>query len=160
MEPTRLLCPWNFPGKNTGVGCHFLLVGIFLTQGSNPYLLCLLNWQVDFFFNFCTACVCVCMLSHVQLFVGPRTVACQVPLSMEFVDCSLPGSSVYGIFRQEILEWVAISSSRGASGPRDRAWAPCIGRCILHHCAIREALFVHVQTSISVNAIKKQLTKS
>ena len=33
--PTRLLCPWDFPGKNTGVGCHFLLQGIFPTQGSN-----------------------------------------------------------------------------------------------------------------------------
>jgi len=29
LQPTRLLCPWNFPGKNTGVGCHFLLQGIF-----------------------------------------------------------------------------------------------------------------------------------
>ena len=43
LKPTRLLCPWNFPGKNTGGGCHFLLQGIFLkTQGSN---LCLLHWQ-------------------------------------------------------------------------------------------------------------------
>ena len=33
--PARLLYPWNFPDKNTGVGCHFLLQGIFLTQGSN-----------------------------------------------------------------------------------------------------------------------------
>ena len=32
----RLLCPWDFPGKNTGVGCHALVQGIFLTQGSNP----------------------------------------------------------------------------------------------------------------------------
>ena len=32
----RLLCPWNSSGKNTGVGCHSLLQGIFLTQGSNP----------------------------------------------------------------------------------------------------------------------------
>ena len=38
-SPTRLLCPWDFPDKNTGVGCHFLLQGIFLTQGSNPHLL-------------------------------------------------------------------------------------------------------------------------
>ena len=35
---TRLLCPLNFPGKNTGVGCHFLRQGIFLTQGLNPVL--------------------------------------------------------------------------------------------------------------------------
>ena len=35
----RLLCPWNFPGKNAGVGCHFLLQGIFPTEGLNPCLL-------------------------------------------------------------------------------------------------------------------------
>ena len=37
---------WDFPGKNTGVGCHALLQGIFLTQGSTPGLLHLLHWQV------------------------------------------------------------------------------------------------------------------
>ena len=45
LQPTRLLCLWDSPGKNTGVGCHFLLQGIFLTQGSNPCLLHLLCWQ-------------------------------------------------------------------------------------------------------------------
>ena len=34
----RLLCPWDFPSKNTGVGCHFLLQGVFMTQGSSPCL--------------------------------------------------------------------------------------------------------------------------
>ena len=38
---------WDYPGKDTGVGCHFLLQGAFLTQRSNPHLLGLLNWQVD-----------------------------------------------------------------------------------------------------------------
>ena len=38
-------CPWDSPGKNTGVGFHFLLWGIFPTQGSNPQFLCLLHWQ-------------------------------------------------------------------------------------------------------------------
>ena len=33
LEPARLLCPWNFPGKNTGMGCHFLLQGIFSNPG-------------------------------------------------------------------------------------------------------------------------------
>ena len=42
-----LLCPWDSPGKNTGVGCHFLLQGVFPTQGSNSCLLCLQHWQVD-----------------------------------------------------------------------------------------------------------------
>ena len=43
LQPARLLCPWDFPDKNTGEGCHFLLQGIFPTQGSNPRLLCLLQ---------------------------------------------------------------------------------------------------------------------
>ena len=36
LEPASLLCPWNSPGKNTGVGCHALLQGIFPTQGTEP----------------------------------------------------------------------------------------------------------------------------
>ena len=39
LQATRLLCPWNSPGKNTGIGGHALLQKIFLTQGSNPCLL-------------------------------------------------------------------------------------------------------------------------
>ena len=39
QQPARLLCLWNFPGKNTGVGCHFFLHGILQTQGLNPHLL-------------------------------------------------------------------------------------------------------------------------
>ena len=38
--PARLLCPWGFPGQNTGIGCHFLLLGIFPAQGPN-------SWQAD-----------------------------------------------------------------------------------------------------------------
>ena len=41
LQPARLLCSWDFPGKNNGVGCHFLLQGTFPTQDSN---LCLLNF--------------------------------------------------------------------------------------------------------------------
>ena len=44
-HPARLL--WDFPGKTTGVDCHFLLQRIFLTHGSDSCLLCLLHWQVD-----------------------------------------------------------------------------------------------------------------
>ena len=47
--PTRLRCPWNFPGKNTEVGCHFLHQRSFLTQGSNPSLSHLLHWREDYF---------------------------------------------------------------------------------------------------------------
>ena len=47
LQPERLLCPWDFPGKNTGAGCHSLRQGIFPTQGSNQHLLRLLRWQAD-----------------------------------------------------------------------------------------------------------------
>ena len=42
----RLLCPCDFPGRNTGVGCHFLLQGIFLTQGLNSHLKLLTNYSL------------------------------------------------------------------------------------------------------------------
>ena len=47
LEPAGLLCPWNSPGKNTGMGCHFLLQEIFSTQGPTLYLMQLLPWQAD-----------------------------------------------------------------------------------------------------------------
>ena len=47
LLPTRLLCPWDYPGKNNGGGCHFLLQGIFPTQELNLSFLRLLHWQVD-----------------------------------------------------------------------------------------------------------------
>ena len=45
LQPTRLLCPWDFPGKNAGVGCHALLQGSSPIQGSNLHLVCLQQWQ-------------------------------------------------------------------------------------------------------------------
>ena len=44
LQPARLLCPWDSPGKNTGAGGHFLLQGVFPAQGSNSGLL---HWQGD-----------------------------------------------------------------------------------------------------------------
>ena len=52
------------------------------------------------------------------------------------MDCSLPGSSVHGILQARILEWVAISFSRGSSRPRDQTWVSgvsWVGRWILYH---------------------------
>ena len=39
LQPARLFCPWNFPGNNTGMGCHFVVQGIFMTQGV-PHISC------------------------------------------------------------------------------------------------------------------------
>ena len=58
------------------------------------------------------------------------------------MDCSPPSSSVHGIFQARILEWVAISFSRGSSWPRDQTQVSCIaGRCFTT-CAIMEAPFI------------------
>ena len=72
-QSTRLLCPWDSPGKNTGVGCHFLLQ-------------------------------CMKVKSESE-------VAQSCPTLHDPMDCSLPGSSVHGIFQARVLEWGAIASS-------------------------------------------------
>ena len=55
------------------------------------------------------------------------------------VDCSPPGSSVHGILQARILEWVAISFSRGSSQPRDRSWVTHIAGRRFNLCTTREA---------------------
>ena len=70
-QPTRLPCPWDSPGKSTGVGCHFLL-----------------------------QCMKVKSTSEV---------AQSCPTPRDPMDCSLPGSSVHGIFQARVLEWGAIA---------------------------------------------------
>ena len=91
-------CPWDFPGKNTRVGCHDLLQGIFLMQGSNPHLLRLLHWQVGSLplaspgnirltLKPCISNSRECLLCHfscLQLLESPCTEARQTPLSMGF----------------------------------------------------------------------------
>ena len=55
------------------------------------------------------------------------------------MDSIPPGSSIYRIFQARILEWVAISFSKGSSQPRDKTCVSCTGRQILYHWATREA---------------------
>ena len=60
----------------------------------------------------------------------------------DHMDCSLPGSSVYGVFQAKILEQVTISHSRGSSQPRDRTFLWLLHwQAILYHCTTCEALF-------------------
>ena len=70
LQPAWLLCPLASPG-NIGTGCHFLLQGIFLTQGSNPHLLCLLNWQAGSLplASPGKPCVCVCVCAYIYAFL-------------------------------------------------------------------------------------------
>ena len=72
-QPTRLPCPWDSPGKNTGVDCHFLLRCMKVNSESEVAQLCL--------------------------------------TLRDPMDCSLPGSSVHGIFQAGVLKWGAIAFS-------------------------------------------------
>ena len=66
-------------------------------------------------------------------------------------DCSLPGSFVDEISQARIVEWVAISSTRGSSWPRDQtliSCISCIGRWILYHCATWEVLYSYQFSSV------------
>ena len=77
-QAIRLSGPWDSPGKNTGVGCHFLLQ---------------------------------CMKVKSE-----REVAQPCPTLSDPMDCSLPGSSIHGIFQARVLEWGAISFSKKLLG--------------------------------------------
>ena len=80
----------------------------------------------------CVCCVCAHACSAIQL----------CPTLYDPMDCSPPGSSVHGIFLARILDWVAISSSRRCSWPRDGtrvSFVSCIGRWILYHWTTWEA---------------------
>ena len=72
-QPTRLPCPWDSPGKNTGVGCH---------------------------------CLLQCMKVKSESEVAQSCLTLSDPM-----DCSLPGSSIHGIFQARVLEWGAIAFS-------------------------------------------------
>ena len=132
LWPTSSLCPWDFPGKSTGVGCNFLLQRIFPIQGLN---LCLPH------------CCCCCQVAsvvsdsvkpHRRQPIGLRRpqdspgknsgVGCHFLLQCVKVksesevaqssltvsdpmDCSLPGSSIHGSFQARVLEWDAIAFS-------------------------------------------------
>ena len=82
-----LFCPWVFPGKNTGVGCHSLLRGIVPTQGLNLRLLRLLRWQVDPS-PLLADCISIIVLG-VNI-TQSTCMACSVSLREDYMTTSLP----------------------------------------------------------------------
>ena len=74
LQPARLLCPWDSPDKNTGVGCHSLLQGIFPTQGSNMHLLQLLGQQAD--------SLPLCHMGSLKQYEGESISCSAVPVSL------------------------------------------------------------------------------
>ena len=116
---------WASPGKNTGVGCHALLQGIFPTQGANPCLLCLLHWQVG---SLPLAPPGFKHLSPLPSFNRLNTSAAAAKslqsclILCNPMDCSPPGSSAHGILQAGILEWVPFPPPGDPSKPGTLHW--------------------------------------
>ena len=90
-------------------------------------------------------------LHSFPMLVSEVTQSC--PTLCNPMDCSLPGSSVHGIFQARILEWVAISHSRESSQPSDQthiSCISCIGGQILYHCTTWEAPWVDLPSPITL----------
>ena len=83
-----------------------------------------------------SVCIYMCVYTHTYIHTMEYCVHAQSCLTLwDSMDCSPPGSSVHGIFQPRILEWVAISSPRGSSWPRNQTCISCIGRQTLYHWA-------------------------
>ena len=65
LQPASFLCPWDFPGKNTGVGCHALPQGMIPNQQLNPCLLYLLHWQAILLPLSHLGSPCICTGMHI-----------------------------------------------------------------------------------------------
>ena len=171
---TRLLCPRDFPDKNTGVSCHFLLQGIFPTHGSNPGLL---HWR--FFTTESPGKPLIYQWKKKKVSFDPKNILgiCEESIykisvyslcvshlvvsdSLQPHRLPLPGSFVHGILQARILEWVAVPFSRGSSWPRDWTQLSCISSRLfailatllpqLHILELFSELFMsHSQKSIS-----------
>ena len=142
-QPTRLPRPWDSPGKNTGVGCHFLLQCMKVKSESEVAQSCpTLSDPMD----------CSLPGSSVHgIFPGKSTgVGCQIKrlystysyykIWLYSLCCPLS----MGILQARILEWIAISFSRGYSPPRDQPLVFHIAGRLFILWATREAQYILV----------------
>ena len=150
LQPTTLLCQWDFPGVNTEVGCQFLLQGIFPTQGTEPVYPESPALQADslpvshqgrptaFIGYSSVLCfydalgVLFCLFSWwlvVSTLTNEKVKVTQSwPTLWDPIDCSLPGSSLQVILQAWILEWVAFPFST-VLADRFITTAP-LGKCL------------------------------
>ena len=112
QQPTRLPCPWDSPGQNTGVDCHFLLQCMKVKSESEVVQLC--------------------------------------PTLSDFMDRSLPGSSIHGIFQARVLEWTLPSPKKVMQEKANkRQTAPERGSSFLFQC-LSTALYCHSWRAVPV----------
>ena len=106
LLPARLICPWDFPGKNTGAGCHFFLQGIFLTQGSNPHLR---HWQAILDHWAARKLTSIALITKSDFCCS---VSKWCPILCILMDCSMPGIPVLHYlleFAQVHAHWVRLT---------------------------------------------------
>ena len=116
-QPTRLPCPWNFPGKNTGVGCHFLLqcvkseteVAQLCPTLRNPVDCSLPGSYIHGIFQ-----ARVPEWGSITSAAAKSLQSC--PTLCDPIDCAPPGSPIPGILQARTLEWVAMSFSNAWKG--------------------------------------------
>ena len=152
QQPTKLPHPWNSPGKNTGVDCHFFLQCMKVKSESEDaqsyptlsdpmdcslpgssvhgiFQARVLEWVAIAFSNV--------NLSPFLILWWMRAQSLQLCSTLwDTRDCNLPGSSIHRILQASILEWVAMPSFRGSSWSRDRthvSYVSCIGRRVHYH---------------------------
>ena len=146
-QPTRLRHPWDSPGKNTGVGCHFLFQCMKVKSerevaqsrltlrdpmdcsppGSSVHGILHKSTGVG---RQCLLLVDIkCELRIEFKMFSTCLVAQSSPTLCDPLDCCPPGYTVHCIFQARILEWVTISSSMGSFPPRNQirvSWIACI----------------------------------
>ena len=136
QQLTRLPCPWDSPGKNTGVGCHFLLqcmkvesereVAQSCPTLSDPMDCSLPGSSIYGIFQSRVLGVgCHCLLRHIMLvsynMKKVKVLVTQLCSALcNPMECSPPSSSAHGILQARILEWAVMPSSRGSFQPRDQ----------------------------------------
>ena len=127
LQPTRLPRPWDSPGKNTGVGCHFLLQGMKVKIESEVAQSCpTLRDPMDCSLPGSSAHgIFQARVLEWGAIAFSDLVAQSCPTLCDLMDCSPPGPST-GILQTRIPEWIAMPSSRGSSQPRDRTQVSCI----------------------------------
>ena len=135
QQPTRLPRPWDSPGKNTGVGCHFLLQCMKVKSQSEVTQSCpTLSDPMD----------CSLPGSSIRGIFQARVVewgaiafsaqllwSCSI--LFDFMDCCSPGSSVHGILQARTLKWIAMPCSRGSSLSRDQTCVSGIAGVVFTH---------------------------
>ena len=145
LWPVRLFCPWDFLGKNTGVSCHFLLQGIFPTQGSNLNLLCLLHCRQILYHRATREAPKVTSVQSSRSVVSPTlcnqslpawvfsnesTLRMRLPKYWSFSVSIIPSKEIPGLisFRMDWLDLLAVQETL---------------KCLLQHHSSKASILQH-----------------